>query len=221
MPPIGICVLLLVAYVGLRFRLPLWISSFVPFAFWLSVSVGEAWALTGVVPRSRQWGTATFFSGFIAMLCLFYGSGMFPPFPSGPWRVLNVLAIYAGLTPWVTTIKLVLGGGVFGFVIGLVPVACFRSLRGQGPAWIGVCTAAGAGSFGWLAPLHWHLRMVIERFGEGLPPFLLPALLLVTPAMALFMLGWLAYSLVTGLALRILVDLQARIDGVRISGAFD
>jgi hypothetical protein len=63
--------------------------------------------------------------------------------------------------------------------------------------------------------------MAIDRFGDGLPSFLFPALLLVTPAMALFMLGWLVYSLLTGLALRVLVDRQARIDGLRISGAFD
>jgi hypothetical protein len=219
-PPIGIHALVLGAFFGLHSYPLLWISSVVPIAFWLSVSLGEAWALTGIVSRPRQWGTATFLSGFVAMLCLLYASGMFPTFFS-PLRVLNFLAIYAGLTPGPTTAKSVLGGGVFGFVIGLVPMACLRSLRSPGLVWIGVCITAGFFSFGWLAPLYWYVRMAIDRFGDGLPSFLFPALLLVTPAMALFMLGWLVYSLLTGLALRVLVDRQARIDGLRISGAFD
>jgi len=219
-PPIGLCVSML-ALVGLVFFPPLWISSLVPLAFWLSVSVGQAWALSGMVPRPRQWAAATFFAGFIAMLCLLYGSGMFPSFWGAPFRVLAILAIYAGAAPWPTPLGLVLGGGLFGLVVGLVPILCLRSLRRQVGAWLGICAIAGAVSFGWLGPLYRFLRIALMRFGAGLPELFFPLLVLVSPEMALFMLGWLVYSLVTGLALKVLVDRQARIDGAMISGTFD
>jgi hypothetical protein len=219
-PPIGLCALMLLPG-GLRFFPPLWISSLLPLAFWLFVSVGEAWALAGMVPRPRQWAAAAFFLGFIAMLCLLYGSGMFPTIWGGPFRVLAFLAIYAGVSPWPTPVSLLLSGGLFGLVMGLVPILCLRSLRRQFAAWLGICMIAGAVSFGWFAPLHWLLRTTLDRFGAGLPKLFFPLLLLVGPGMALFMLGWLVYSLVTGLALKVLINRQARIDRTIISGAFD
>jgi hypothetical protein len=69
--------------------------------------------------------------------------------------------------------------------------------------------------------LYRFLRLALERFGEGFPKPLFSLLLFVSPGMALFMIGWLVYALLTGFALKVLIDRQARTDAAMISRAFD
>lgn len=198
------------------------LASILPYLLWLLLAAGQAWAVARHYPHYRQWAVVAFLAGFLAMLCLLFGSGMFPQHRGAFFRVLAFLSIWFLGLAGPSTFTMVSAGAIFGLIIGTAQATLLRWRGRHRLAWILFSATAGVASFGWLAPLHWRLHLeIMDNFGATLPRFSTTPLLLVGPTMCLFMLGWLVFALLTGAGLTFAFELQRRRDRSRIATAFD
>jgi hypothetical protein len=164
-----------------------------------------------------------FLAGFLAMLCLLYGAGLSPT-NHVPRLLLDDLFYLVGprSLPTSTTAGLVVAGGVFGLIMGGTQTFLLRWHWSHRIAWTIVCVITGIVSFGWLGPLDWRLRNeMFDRFGIDLPVVLRFSFHLVTGPLALFMVGWLIYALITGLALKRFLVRAGNFKAARIAESFD
>lgn len=197
-----------------------WPPSVLPFLLWLLVATGQAWAIGTHHEHRRQWAAVTFLAGVLAMLCLYLGSGMYAQ-RGALFRVLSFLAVWFLGIARPTPLMVGASAAVFGIVIGAAQAALLRWRWRARLSWILFSAAAGVGSFGLLAPLYWRLYVESVSPVAGHPRFVVVPLLLIGPSMALFMLGWLVFALLTGLGLNFALTRQLRRDQVRVAASFD